>query len=38
VGFNEFIRVQRHDSSTVFVTRSAIVADPGIGATDDRAE
>lgn len=38
VGFNDYIRVQRHDGSTVFVKSSAVVADPGIGSPEDRAE
>lgn len=37
VGFNDHMRVQRSDSSIVFVRRSAVVPDPGIGSmTEDR--
>ena len=37
VGFNDHMRVQRSDSSVVFVRRSAVVPDPGIGSvTGDR--
>lgn len=38
-GFNDYMRVQRGDGSTVFVRSSAVVPDPGIGSvTDDRPE
>jgi hypothetical protein len=38
-GFNEYIKVQRADGSTVFVRRAGLVSDPGIGSvTDDRAD
>ena len=37
VGFSDHMRVQRSDSSIVFVRRSAVVSDPGIGSvTEDR--
>lgn len=37
VGFNDHMRVQRSDSSIVFVRRTAVVPDPGIGSvTEDR--
>lgn len=39
VGFNEYMKVQRRDGSTLFVKGSNIVPDPGIGSlTDDRVE
>ena len=37
VGFNEHMRVERSDRSIVFVRRSDVVPDPGIGSvTEDR--
>lgn len=39
VGFNEYMKVQRGNGSVVFVRRSAVVPDPGIGSlNDDRPE
>lgn len=38
-GFNEYMKVQRGDGSTVFVRGSLLVPDPGIGSvTDDRPD
>lgn len=37
-GFDTYMRVQRHDGSTVFVRGSALAPDPGIGSIEDRAE
>lgn len=38
VGFDGYMRVQRHDGSFVYVRSSAVAPDPGIGSTLDRAE
>ncbi len=39
IGFNDYMKVQRRDGSTLFVRGSNVVPDPGIGSlTDDRAE
>lgn len=39
VGFNTYMRVERHDGSILFVPASALVADPGTGSmTDNRGQ
>jgi hypothetical protein len=39
VGFNDYLRVETRDGSTVFVRSSAVVLDPGTGSvTDNRPE
>ena len=37
VGFDDYLKLERHDGSVVFVRSSAVVSDPGIGsASEDR--
>jgi hypothetical protein len=37
VGFDDYLKLERHDGSVVFVPSSAVVSDPGIGsASEDR--
>ena len=39
VGFNEYMRVERHDGSILFAPISELVADPGTGSvTDNRGD
>jgi hypothetical protein len=38
-GFSDYIRVQRHDGSIVYVRVDAITPDPGVGSlSEDRPE
>ena len=37
VGFDDYLQLERHDGSVVFVHSSAVVSDPGIGSpSEDR--